>query len=120
MYYQLISRLASLQYHLDGSIINFQIKDDSDVSLISFDETHSYYGYLRDGLIKRGIRSLINTLAWPNGISLEKAIVPNTSDVECLTVYSIAVHVFGTIAFSNDIPLGQARVLIKLRIPRFI
>ncbi|CAF1399137.1 unnamed protein product [Rotaria sordida] len=78
MYYQLISRLASLQYHLDGSIINFQIKDDSDVSLISFDETHSYYGYLRDGLIKRGIRSLINTLAWPNGISLEKAIVPNT------------------------------------------
>ncbi|CAF0936848.1 unnamed protein product [Rotaria sp. Silwood1] len=74
---QLIPRLAPLQYHLGGSIIDFQVEDDSDVPLISFDDTHSYYGYLRDGLIKRGIQSLISTLASPNVISLRKAVIPN-------------------------------------------
>jgi beta-galactosidase len=70
---QLIPRLVPLQYHLGGSVINFQIEDDSDVPIITFEETHLYYEYLRDGLIKRGIGSLINT-----GLSLKKAIVPNT------------------------------------------
>ena len=75
---QLIPHLIPLQYHLGGNIINFQIEDDSDVPIITFDETHQYYGYLRDGLIKRGIQTLINTLAWPDSLSLEKAIIPNT------------------------------------------
>lgn len=75
---QIIPRLAPLQYHLGGNIINFQIEDDTDVPIISLNDTHSYYGYLRDGLHKRGIQSLINTLAEPNIISLEKAIIPNT------------------------------------------
>ena len=75
---QLIPRLVPLQYHLGGNIINFQIEDDSDVPIVPFDETHQYYGYLRDGLRKRDIESLINTLAWPDSLSLEKAIIPNT------------------------------------------
>ncbi|CAF0825769.1 unnamed protein product [Adineta ricciae] len=86
MYYQLIDRyfdklisyFVPLQYHLGGNIINFQIEDDSDVPIIPFDETHQYYGYLRDGLLKRGIQTLINTLAWPDSLSFEKAIIPNT------------------------------------------
>ncbi|CAF4228317.1 unnamed protein product, partial [Rotaria sordida] len=60
---QLIPRLVPLQYHLDGNIINFQIEVNSDVPLISFNDAHQYYGYLRDGLIKRGIKNLINILA---------------------------------------------------------
>ncbi|CAM4918348.1 unnamed protein product [Rotaria socialis] len=75
---QLIPRLVPLQYHLGGNIINFQIEDDSDLPLISFDDSHLYYGYLRDGLIRRGIQTLINTLAWPDSLSLKKAIIPNT------------------------------------------
>ncbi|CAF0837620.1 unnamed protein product [Adineta steineri] len=75
---QLIPYLLPLQYHLGGNIINIQIEDDSDVPIISLDETHQYYEYLRDGLIKRGIQTLINTLAWPDSLSLDKANIPNT------------------------------------------
>ena len=75
---QLIPRLVPFQYHLGGNIINFQIEDDSDVPIIPFEKTHQYYSYLRDGLRKRGIESLINTLAWPDSLSLEKAIIPDT------------------------------------------
>jgi hypothetical protein len=77
LHYELIPRFVPLQYRLGGNIINFQIEDDSDVPIISFDETHQYYKYLRDGLIQRGIKTLINTLAWPDGLSLQKAIIPN-------------------------------------------
>jgi beta-galactosidase len=75
---QLVPRLLPLQYHLGGNIINIQIEDDSDVPIIPFDETHQYYEYLHDGLTKRGIQTLINTLAWPDSLSLIKAIIPNT------------------------------------------
>jgi len=75
---QLIPRLVPLQYHLGGNIINIQIEDDSDVPIITFDETHQYYKYSRDGLFHRGIKTLINTLVWPDGLSLQKAIIPNT------------------------------------------
>ncbi|CAF1538891.1 unnamed protein product, partial [Didymodactylos carnosus] len=86
VYYELIDRyfdkmiplLVPLQYNQGGCIINFQIEDDTDVPLISFKDTHAYYSYLRDALVKRGIHSLINTLSWPETISLTKAIIPNT------------------------------------------
>ena len=75
---QLIPRLVPLQYHLGGNIINFQVEDDTDISGFSVNGTHEYFGYLRDGLLKRGIQSLINTLALPYDLSLKAAIIPNT------------------------------------------
>ncbi len=40
-------------------------------SIISFDETHQYYRYLRDRLIKRDIKAFINTLAWPDDFIIQ-------------------------------------------------
>jgi beta-galactosidase len=75
---QLIPRLIPLQYYLGDNIINFHIEVDSDISIISVNETHQHYEYLRDGLRRRGIQSLINKLALPDDSSLKTAIIPNT------------------------------------------
>src|SRR4051812_29305785 len=74
----LIPLLAPLQYSAGGPIIDFQIEDDTDVPLIPIDDTHAYYGWLRDGLRNRGITSLISTLAWPVDLSILKATIPGT------------------------------------------
>jgi len=51
LHYELIPRLVPLQYRLGRNIINFQIEDDSNVPIISFDEIHQYYKYLITGWI---------------------------------------------------------------------
>lgn len=74
---QLIPLLAPFQYSLGGPIIDFQIEDDTD-SDISIEETKAYYIYLRDALRKRGITTLINTLAFPTPEEVETAVIDGT------------------------------------------
>lgn len=71
---QLIPLLVPLQYSNGGPIIDFQIEDDTDTD-IDTATTQIYYGYLRDGLRKRGVTTLINTLAFPTPGEISAALI---------------------------------------------
>lgn len=56
---QVIPMVASLEYSKGGPIIDWQVEDDP----LPYET--AYYGYLRDGLRRRGVAGLISTLAAP-------------------------------------------------------
>jgi len=72
---KLIPLLVPLQYSNGGPIIDFQIEDDTTID-VSEDETHQYYSYLYQGLRKRGVDALVNTLAYPTPGQIATALTP--------------------------------------------
>jgi len=74
---QLIPLLAPLQYSRGGPIIDFQIEDDTDTKIPS-EKVKPYYSYLRDGLRKRDIDVLINTLTFPFPSQVKTAVTEGT------------------------------------------
>jgi beta-galactosidase len=79
---QLIPLLVPYQYNgFGGPIINFQVEDDTDLTLLTPEDTRAYYTYLVDGLRKRSITALINTLAFPTDVSLTAAVLPGQEGV---------------------------------------
>jgi beta-galactosidase len=72
--YQLVDTAAGTNYKT--GIINFQIADDTDSHLISYDEIHAYYSWLLAGLRKRGINTIVNSLADPSYHDIHGAAIP--------------------------------------------
>jgi len=90
---QLMPLLVPLQYSHGGPIINFQIEDDTTAD-IPVDDTKAHYLYLYNALRKRGIDSLINTLAYPTPGEISTALTPGcwlALELTYNTPFSLAV-----------------------------
>jgi beta-galactosidase len=62
---RLIPYIAPLQYANGGPIVLVQVEDDTTIRTSSVADNRAYYKYLVEGVKKRGLTTLVNTLCYP-------------------------------------------------------